>query len=535
MQHELSAAEWFVHSLADRWDPDADPDTSLSLPPVPDEWRDPVYFVEQRLRHRTWDIQRRILRDVLTVPSAQVAIKACHSSSKTFTAADCVIDWLVVQRGKCIITGPKHEQVLAQLWAEVRETMRTVDLGVPPPFKGSWELGPQVWARPMTTDEAVNFEGWHGKFLIVLDEGRGVDGALFGPIEGARSGADVRVLMQSNPITVGGPYHEAFRQHRAAWNTITISAFDTPNLRGLIDRPADDYDDEHLRDLVVEWAERTMRDEGLSGLQALRQYEQANTEWPMLCLRSWVYEMFLKYELGDPELDGRVFARFPTKDTSALVPLAWAERAGRAATPDPDLPIEAGVDVAGPGEDETVVYIRQGGHVRGPWSFRGDARGEVLACLREQAGTGLKWCKVDTVWGWYFAQHLYDHGVPVVPVNVGRHPLGVNPVDEQHARDDYDKLRDQLYWVLRSWFRENRVTGLTDAETVGQVTSIRYGRTPTGKRKIEPKVDLKKRTGGKSPDRAEALMLAFAPAELLAEPEVEDTWLDPDEYGAFAL
>jgi len=50
---------------------------------------------------------------------------------------------------------------------------------------------------------------------------------------------------------------------------------------------------------------------------------------------------------------------------------------------------------------------------------------------------------------------------------------------------------------------------LTDERTIGQLAGIRYRHTARGQVEIERKEDVRKR-GVKSPDRAEAVMLAFA-------------------------
>src|ERR1700676_677326 len=69
--------------------------------------------------------------------------------------------------------------------------------------------------------------------------------------------------------------------------------------------------------------------------------------------------------------------------------------------------------------------------------------------------------------------------------------------------------RHQLYWSLRERFQEGQVSGLDDELTITQLASIRYEINPRGQVQIESKDQAKKR-GVRSPDRAEALMLAFA-------------------------
>jgi phage terminase large subunit len=56
------------------------------------------------------------------------------------------------------------------------------------------------------------------------------------------------------------------------------------------------------------------------------------------------------------------------------------------------------------------------------------------------------------------------------------------------------------------------VAGLTDRTMLAQLAGLRYQHDARGRVKIESKADAVKR-GQKSPDRAEALMLAFSPAD----------------------
>jgi hypothetical protein len=102
--------------------------------------------------------------------------------------------------------------------------------------------------------------------------------------------------------------------------------------------------------------------------------------------------------------------------------------------------------------------------------------------------------------GYYLAKHLQDVGYPVRPVNVG---------ERAGDRERYVNLKAEFYWGLRLRFQQGDIAGLTDERTVAQLAGIRYQHTARGQVEIERKEDARKR-GVKSPDRAEAVMLAFA-------------------------
>jgi hypothetical protein len=62
----------------------------------------------------------------------------------------------------------------------------------------------------------------------------------------------------------------------------------------------------------------------------------------------------------------------------------------------------------------------------------------------------------------------------------------------------------------RESLERRAIAGLTDEETQAQLAGIRYRHTASGRVEIESKKDAKKR-GQASPDRAEALVMAFTP------------------------
>jgi zona occludens toxin (predicted ATPase) len=104
--------------------------------------------------------------------------------------------------------------------------------------------------------------------------------------------------------------------------------------------------------------------------------------------------------------------------------------------------------------------------------------------------------------GYHVGTHLADRGYDVYAFNAGSAAM-----DSEH----FVNAKAEAYWRLREYLERGAVTGLTDEETQAQLAGIRYRHTPSGRVEIESKDDAKKR-GQPSPDRAEALVLAFARA-----------------------
>jgi hypothetical protein len=441
---------------------------------------DPAWFVREVLRHDPWETPVRVMRSVAR-PRSLTAVKACHASAKTFTAAEVVLWWVFVERGIAITTAPTWSQVRKLLWAEIHKAHASAAV----PLGGHLNqveltLSPDVYAMGLSTNEGVRFQGFHGKVLIVIDEAPGVREDIFEAIDGIRAGGDVRVLMQGNPLLPSGRFFEAFTVERSLWDAYTVNAFNTPNLRGVTV--------EDLRAIPLDDRDHPLLHE---------------TARPYLVTRSWVHEKLHTWGERSPLWKSKVLGEFPDQGDDSLLSLVWLDRASAELIDSPidrDLPAIAGVDVAGPGEDETVLYVRQGGCVvdRRVW-LDPDPRGELIAALREWR---IERVNVDAIGvGWYLAKHLADAGFAVEPINVAE-----RADDSEH----YANRKAELYWGLRMRFEAGEITGLDDDVTVSQLSTIRYKHNARGQVQIESKDEAKKR-GIKSPDRAEALMLAFAP------------------------
>lgn len=439
------------------------------------------------LRHRTWDIPRRILR-AMARPRARVAVKACHASSKTFTAAELLLWGLTRYRHgfKGITTAPTGRQVEMLAWAEIHQAIRTSRVAYPEPHQRMLTVQHGLrYLQGIATNEGVNFQGYHapdnGVSIIVIDEAPGVEQAIYEAIEGIRAGGDVRVLALGNPTVPSGPFYDMFTGHRRSWQTFTIGAFDTPNLRGLT-----------LDDVLA------MPEDDGGPLD--------DNPWPFLITRRYVREKFDEWGPGHPMWESRVLGMFPQQATNAMFPLVWIEGARNREAPDhPQLEVEAGIDVAGPGKDETVVAVRCGNAIVGMHATKEpDPRGSVVAFLTPFASR-LRRVRVDvTGIGWNFYLHLRDLGFNVYPVNFGGQSL---VVDEAENRK-FLNLKAELYWGFRLRLQEGGVDNLTDEIAVGQLSGILYDYDERGRVRVEPKKQAEKR-GIASPDRAEAIILAF--------------------------
>lgn len=454
---------------------------------------DPVAFAGGILRDRPWALQREIMRSVATRPLT--AVKACHASGKTHCAARIALWWLMRWAGtdsKVITTAPTWRQVKL-MWAEIAEAAGKSRLPFPEPSATGINFSEQHYAIGLSTNDPTKFQGYHGAHvLIIVDEATGVMASIFDAIEGVRAGGDVRVLLLGNPTVPGGKFYDAFYRDRSIWNNFTISAFDTPNFAG-----------------VTQEQLATMGDDELGAAKS-----------PYLITRRWVRERLERWGAAHPMYRARVLGQFPEQSELSVYSLAWIERAAR----EPDEPpaggiIQVGIDVAGPGEDETVMVARCGGVILEcqAWSLP-DPRGALahaISQLRGRRGFQLGAVVVDAVGiGYHVATHLADLGFQVFAFNAGS-----SPVD----REQFENAKAEAYWSLREWMDRDAIRGLTDEEAQAQLAGIRYKHTAAGRVQIEKKEDARKR-GQTSPDRAEAHVLAFLHVTPREQTVVYDDW-----------
>src|ERR1017187_10295404 len=141
---------------------------------------DPVGFTAAILGHHIWRIPAQILESL--AKNRHTAVKSCHASGKTFTAAEAVIWWITRWGdGIAITTAPTWLQVKKLLWGEIRKTLPAARIEYPKlaPSATELKLGEGNYALGLSTNEGVNFQGFHSPhILMVLDEAPGVEGVV---------------------------------------------------------------------------------------------------------------------------------------------------------------------------------------------------------------------------------------------------------------------------------------------------------------------------------------------------------------------
>jgi phage terminase large subunit len=408
----------------------------------------------------------------------QVSINGANGVGKDWTIGEIIVPWWMaahaapcprcrsVEQGKrwspqckVVVTGPTFRQVTEIVWRETRQAYnnsKTPLGGRMLPGAAKWDAETSIsrWVSRLTapgTSPAFTRRTCWSSSLRRTTSPKTRWWAI------KRLHPEV-LLLSGNPFSQSGEFFDSHHSKRHLYRPITITAHDSPNVRA---------GDEHV-----------------PGVVSQRDIDKMAEDWGK---DSPFYRATVDAEFAETE-DG-------------LLPLSWLQAAQERPAVEGTGELVAGIDVAGPGEDETVLTVREGNSIilQKAWRIP-DPRGETIDALNPYRNR-LKLVNVDSAGiGYYFAQHLSDDGFNVCFVNVGAAAF-----DKEH----FANLKAELYWGLRLRFKDGHVAGLVNEKSISQLASIRYGHNARGQVQIERKEDAKKR-GVPSPDYGESIMLAFA-------------------------
>jgi phage terminase large subunit len=444
---------------------------------------DPAWWVRNVLGHEPWSKQVEILEAVRD--NRETAVKSCHAAGKSFSAGDVALWFLYSHRPSIVITtAPTDRQVKGILWKEIRSSHQRARY----PLGGDLlsqelKLDHDWWAWGFTAPEydPDRFQGFHAiHILVVVDEASGVSQEIFDAIDGILTSDESRLLMIGNPTNPSGRFAKAFKRSDVA--KISINAFDTPNLStfGITQQDIESG---------------TWEAKVTGSLPA-----------PYLVTPRWVSDRLKEWGRDSALYCAKVEANFPQAGEDTLIPLHWIEAAVDR-TLEQGAPKELGVDVARYGTDETVLVYRAGPVARiRKISPKNDTMQVAGWVIHEIRTSGARVAKIDAVGvGAGVYDRLKEQKKPVEEMQSGA-----------AARDPerFANTRAEWWWYLRTLFETGEIDIEDDQVLINQLADMRFKVNSRGQILIESKDDMKKRGSG-SPDRADALMLTFAPSRYI--------------------
>jgi hypothetical protein len=447
------------------------------------EWREnPIKFAWDNFQFEPDHWQRQALE---AFPSQdddkkRISLQACVGPGKSAILAICGWNFLACygdkgNHPKGAAVSITSDNLKDNLWAEfskwqsrspflmkafkwTKERIFAVD------HDSTWFLSARSFSKTANTEEqGRTLSGLHSDYVLALiDESGEIPVPVAKAAEQALSSCKWgKILQAGNPTSHEGILYAAATQLRHLWHLIIITS---------------DPDDP-LRSSRVDI--------------------------------DWAREQIKTYGRDNPWVMSSILGRFPPSSINTLLgPQEVEEAMNRHMTDDKYSFSQKrlGVDCARFGDDDTVIFPRQGLVAFKPVIMKGARSNEIaarVALAKSRWGSEIE-C-VDGTGG-------YGSGVIDSLIQAGHSPLEVQFAGKS-IDNRYANKRAEIWFNMAEWVKRGGKLPV-DSVLVKELTAPTYTFT-NGKFQLEPKDQIKKRLGF-SPDRADALALTFALPELAA-------------------
>lgn len=451
--------------------------------PTRARWRaDPTAWVKERAHGFVWSKQRMILESLRD--NDQTAVPTCHTIGKSHAAALAVCWWIDSHdpgTAFVVTTAPTGAQVKAILWRYINRIHQEAQL-IGRTNMTEWLVGNELvgYGRKPSEYQPDAFQGIHAQFvLVVIDEACGVPEQLWDAASTLTSNAGSRTLAIGNPDDPNSRFAKVCNPG-SGWNIIQIGAHDTPNFTG-----------EEVPEVVS----------------------------ASLISPKWVAQKKIDWGVDSPLYMSKVLGQFPTDSEDGVVPVSFVNPCRYLAD---DQSIEsgefhAGLDV-GETNDRTVLYVRHGMRALKHYiiDHSGDAMdavGRVVTLINEYQLSTLTIDVIGVGWGVY--SRLKELSSAHNPTSKGTsHSCVLKRFSAGEAAHDPKRFinkRSELWWeVGRENSRLKRWDlSYCDDDTIAELTCPRYRIEGSHSRvQVESKDTVRQRLG-RSPDLADALLMAF--------------------------
>lgn len=444
---------------------------------ITEEWFEP-FIKGEHISWQQWIILLCVEKALRKEAPHKISVVSGHGVGKTATEAWLLIWYLFCHpQAQVPCTAPTASQLFDVLWKEVKVWLDRM----PPEVSAQYEWtadhvrmkeSPETWFARAKTASKENTEalaGVHGEWVLMLvDEGSGVEEAVYNTAAGALTNENVLVVIISNGTRTIGYFYDSHHKDADNFQNLHFCSQDSP-----IVSPdyCPDIEKKHGKD-SDEYRIRTGYKTGFPKESAMDDggYVQLLHEGDI-------------HEYVQSEEEDKLFVGHRTM----------------------------GLDPAGEGKDKTSWAVRD--RVKAKIVHRESTSnpkgiGSKTVTLAERYDIEVENFRditadsfgVGADVGMEVALITKGKG-RIMPVNTGE------PCDLEEDQELYVNKRAEYYWKLRMWLRSGGSLVLSGA-LKSDLLSIRYKRTMSGKIQIESKKELKKR-GVKSPDDADALSLTF--------------------------
>ena len=428
-----------------------------------------VLGMDGRDEHHTIDPEQRQILDWVSGGERRISIRSGHGVGKT-----AVLSWVIVWQNACVYpqrvvaTAPTGGQLFGALAKETNIWLKKL----PPALYDLFDVKSESFclkadphdsntefrtSRAETPEALAGVHSDAGRVLLIGDEASGVPDPVYEAASGSMSGHNATTILAGNPVRLTGLFYDTHHKLKSSWRTLHISCLG------------------HRR-IAPDFIEDMRRRYG----------EDSN-----------------QYRI-------RVLGEFPKADDDAVIPRDLMEAALHREVKAVGVRQIWGVDVGGAGKasDRSALAKRKGNVlVESVRLLKPMETMQVVGAIKEE------WDKtvpserpseilVDSIGlGAGVASRLQELALPARGINVSETPA---------LREQYVNLKAELWFRAREWFTARDCWLAGDVELGNELCAVNYEPpTSTGKTKIEPKSETKKRLGH-SPDCADAFVLTFA-------------------------
>ncbi len=443
---------------------------------------DPVGFIRDVLMGDPWSKQEEIAELVRDHPLT--VVRSCNAAGKDWISGHLALWWVYAKQGLVLITGPTERQVKEIVMGEVGRAFRRTD-DLPGDL---YQLALRIPSTDhagilaFTSSEASKLTGFHApKVMAILTEAQACEAFAWEGLLACTTGAEDRVLAVGNPLSPDGRFYAVSRP-KSEWQKVRIPATEHPNV---------------------------MNDDP--------------TIIPGGVTRSFIDRIRSEYGEASPIYIARVLGEFPETSDEALVRRSWLEAAAdrwQAGTFEDQtvnaIPVVA-TDVARFGSDATVMAFRSGSIIREFVEWRGfDLMSSTGRVIEELRARFLE--RADPKYGPGIGGKPYELIVDEIGLGSGlldrlrEQGIETTAFNSSHRARDPERFvnrRAEAFWRLRQLLERGEIALPNDEGLFEELTALRWSVESNGKIKLERKRETRDRLG-RSPDRADAVAMAFA-------------------------
>jgi len=483
--------------------------------------KNPVLFCEEQLNE---NLTEDIKEAMMAIPDTPVILmRSANAVGKTHSLARIAV-WFYKCFPNCQIyttAAPPLDNLKRLLWGEVGKVVRSHEelfsgdvvnqLDIKSPT-GSFMTGVAIPATGTPADREAKFSGKHSENLMfIVDEGDAVPNEIYRAIESSMSGGNAKLIVTFNPRAKRGTAYQMERDSRA--KVFPISAFSHPNVTSGKDLIPGAVTRGKTVERILKWSRPLQKDEQkdhrcydvpefLVGARTKLPNGEMSEEVPA-GTRVITESAFYYMVLGEyPAQSEQQLINYDDIAKARLRYDAYVAMYGTV----PPLNVDGlgGLDVSEYGKDYNVLARRYSGLVL-PFDKWSGVDPDTTA-IKAATKIGNLHCYVDSTG--------VGSGVPMRMNRLSASAEGVKVASKPTWMDEelgeFNILRDQLWWEIREWLRKDNTAMLPPDEELLEELSVANYSTDTGKIKVMKK-DVMRDLLGRSPNKADALGLTFAP------------------------